>query len=37
MAEIVLRSNGLDNTRLKGAGFTPEFEEINNALTDLLK
>jgi len=37
MAEIVLRSNGLDNTRLKGAGFTPEFEEINNGLTDLLK
>lgn len=37
MAEIVLRSNGLDHKRIGASGFEWEFNEIQPALSDLLK
>lgn len=37
MAEIVLRSNSLDQGKLRNAGFSCEFSEIDYALSDLLK
>ena len=37
MSEIVLRSNGLTNTRISESGFQYEYRKIDDALTDLLK
>lgn len=37
MAEIVLRSNGMDHEKLKSSGFSCNYVDIESALTDLLK
>ncbi len=37
MAEIVLRSNGLSNHKFTSTGFKLQFQELDDALTDLLK